>query len=33
MKGVLIMTAEKLKEMLINQMYEMDEEEIMYLWP
>lgn len=26
------MTDEKLKEMLINQMYEMDEEEIMYLW-
>lgn len=26
------MTDEKLKEMLINQMYEMDEDEIMYLW-
>lgn len=26
------MTDEKLKEMLINQMYEMDAEELMYLW-
>lgn len=32
MKGVLIMTDEKLKEMLINQMYEMDEEDVLYIW-
>lgn len=26
------MTDEKLKEMLINQMYEMDEDDVMYIW-
>ena len=26
------MTDEKLKEMLINQMYEMDEEDVLYIW-
>jgi hypothetical protein len=31
-KGEITMTDEKLKEMLINQMDEMDEEDVLYIW-